>query len=94
MIHEKNELTTIDSGYGYDSDSMNCNFSGYMFEEEQKLLTDPERQQQIQQIAMILELTKKQRHDYHVSIIDLDRELEDFLNSSDKSKATKKSYKI
>jgi ERCC4-type nuclease len=72
---------------------MNSSVSGFIYESKQKLLESPELQKRILEAASFLEMVENHQHNYKVSIINLERELEGFYNNINFTNVTKKLYR-
>jgi integrase len=74
-------------------DYMNQNISGYIYQTGQETIDNEELQKQIIQGAVYKETVDKALYNYKISTIDLNREIDDFFNRSDKTIVTKRLYK-
>jgi integrase len=93
MINKKEgELTLVNHEVGNYSDYMNSSISGIIYESEQLEQESPELRKQFIKHALIKERTEKLHYEYKVSIIDTANEVEEFLNSPNKSGTTLKNY--
>jgi integrase len=86
------EVTINGNTVGSYSDYMNNSISGIIYESEQLEQESPELREQFIKHVLIKERTEKFHYEYKVSIIDTANEVEEFLNSPDKSKTTLKDY--
>jgi hypothetical protein len=89
----KNELV-VNNGIGCYSSDMNNNISGLLYHKQEKELPlNPELQKIIEEGAVLKDMIETAHHNYKISIIDINKELEDFLNGVDKSAVTRRLYR-
>jgi integrase len=91
---QSKDLTVVNNGKEVNnySEYMNSNISGYIWKTEQKEINDDELQRQLIQGVVYKDRVDRLHHDYKISTIDLNKEIEDFLNNENRTKVTKNCY--